>query len=216
MASIPLFPLGNAVFPAGVLRLRIFEVRYLNLIERCVADDTPFGVVPLLAGSEIRKPEGGEVLAQAGTLVRIEEKTTPMPGLLQITCSATQRFRLRDSEQGQYGLWHGTADLLDDDPVLPVPKRLQACANALGALIAQLQRSGTPAHLMPVIPPFRLDECGWVADRWAELLPLPMEEKAALLLSSDPLHRLALIHTALGDRQLLPPDDAEQDPLAGN
>ncbi len=212
MASIPLFPLGNAVFPAGVLRLRIFEVRYLSLIEHCAADGTPFGVVPLLAGSEVRTPEGGEVLAQAGTLVHIEEKTVPMPGLMQITCMATQRFRLRASEQGQYGLWHGEADLLADDPVLPVPQRLQGCANALGALIAQLQRSGTPPHLMPMAPPFRLDECGWVADRWAELLPLPMEEKAALLLSSDPLHRLALINTALADRQLLPPRDPPPDP----
>ena len=36
MATIPLFPLSNALFPAGVLHLRIFEVRYLDMIRRCI------------------------------------------------------------------------------------------------------------------------------------------------------------------------------------
>ncbi len=42
MATIPLFPLSNALFPAGVLHLRIFEVRYLDMIRRCIADGTEF------------------------------------------------------------------------------------------------------------------------------------------------------------------------------
>ena len=38
MATIPLFPQSNSLFPAGVLHLRIFEVRYLDMIRRCIAD----------------------------------------------------------------------------------------------------------------------------------------------------------------------------------
>ena len=64
MATIPLFPLSNALFPAGVLHLRIFEVRYLDMIRRCIADGSEFGVVGLLSGQEVRTPEGVETLAQ--------------------------------------------------------------------------------------------------------------------------------------------------------
>ncbi|MCH1998346.1 LON peptidase substrate-binding domain-containing protein, partial [Achromobacter xylosoxidans] len=78
MATIPLFPLSNALFPAGVLHLRIFEVRYLDMIRRCIADGTEFGVVALLAGNEVRSPEGQEVLADVGTLARIDAWDAPM------------------------------------------------------------------------------------------------------------------------------------------
>ncbi len=32
LESLPLFPLGTVLFPGGVLPLRIFEVRYLDMI----------------------------------------------------------------------------------------------------------------------------------------------------------------------------------------
>ncbi|ARP87231.1 LON peptidase substrate-binding domain-containing protein [Bordetella genomosp. 9] len=211
--TIPLFPLGNALFPDGIMHLRVFEVRYLDMIRKCIANGSSFGVVPLLAGREVRTPQGHEVLADAGTLARIVESSAPMPGLLQVVCLGTRRFRLLSAREGKYGLWQGEAEILDDDEPVPIPAPLQAGADALGALIADLQQRGTPPALMPLSPPFRLDECGWVADRWSELLPLSMAEKAELLLMPDPGQRLARIHEALAQRGLLPdpPDDA-QDP----
>ncbi|CAM3493613.1 Peptidase S16 [Bordetella sputigena] len=205
MAATPLFPLGNALFPDGVTHLRIFEVRYLDMIGKCIADGGSFGVVPLLEGREVRTPEGKEVLAGAGTLARIVEHSAPMPGLLQIVCTGTSRFRLLSAEQGRFGLWSGEIDILADDPPRPIPRELQPCANALGALIADLQRRGTPAALMPIAPPFRLDECGWVADRWGEILPLPPAIRQELLLATDPELRLAQVHELLDARGLLPP-----------
>ncbi|ARP80961.1 peptidase S16 [Bordetella genomosp. 8] len=205
MAAIPLFPLGNALFPDGVMHLRVFEVRYLDMIGKCIADGGGFGVVPLLEGREVRTPDGKEVLAAAGTLARIVESSAPMPGLLQIVCTGTSRFRLLSAEQGRFGLWSGEIEILADDPPRAIPRELQACANALGTLIADLQRRGTPAALMPIAPPFRLDECGWVADRWGEILPLPARTKQELLLTPDPELRLAQVHDLLDARDLLPP-----------
>jgi Lon protease-like protein len=211
MAMTPLFPLGNALFPDGVTHLRIFEVRYLDMIGKCIADGTPFGVVPLLEGREVRTPEGREVLAAAGTLARIVESSAPMPGLLQIVCAGTSRFRLLSAEQGKYGLWSGEIEILPDDEPREIAPGLQPAANALGALIADLQRRATPAALMPIARPFRLDECGWVANRWSEILPLPPAIRQELLLTTDPDARLARIHDLLGERGLLPrsPDDTE-------
>jgi len=197
MAEIPLFPLGNALFPGGVLRLRIFEVRYLDMIRRCIADGSEFGVVVLLAGGEVRTPQGGETLAQAGTMARIRQWQAPAPALLELVCEGTSRFRLASSHQGRYGLWLGEAEPLPDDPVVAPPAGLQPAADALGRLIAGMQREGVPEAAMPLAPPFRLDEAAWVADRWCELLPLAPAEKARLLALADPVERLRYVQDAL-------------------
>src|SRR5690554_3440979 len=89
---IPLFPLSTILFPAGVLTLRVFEVRYLDMIKKCIGDGTQFGVVGLLSGGEVRTPESNEVFASVGTMAQIVEWTAPMPALLHIRCTGTQRF----------------------------------------------------------------------------------------------------------------------------
>lgn len=120
-----------------------------------------------------------------------------MPALLQLRCIGTQRFRLLSSQLAKYGLWMGETEPIDDDPPLPVPAPLQPCADALGRLVAQWQQEGVPADQMPVAPPYRLDECAWVADRWCELLPLPAAEKVRLLALTDPRVRLEAVRIAL-------------------
>ncbi len=197
MSLIPLFPLSNALFPAGVVHLRIFEVRYLDMIRRSIAQGTEFGVVGLLAGSEVRSPEGVETLSPVGTMARVDAWEAPMPALLEIRCTGTSRFRLVSSEVAKYGLWMGEAEPIPDDPPAPVPAAMQASADALGRLVAQWQQDGVPADRMPLAPPFRLDDCGWVANRWCELLPLPPDDKATLLGLTDPVARLAAIQDVL-------------------
>lgn len=197
MALIPLFPLSNTLFPAGVLHLRIFEVRYLDMIRRCIADGSEFGVVGLLAGNEVRSPEGVETLSPVGTMARIDSWDSPMPALLEVRCLGTSRFRLISSEVAKYGLWMGQTEPIADDSPAPVPGAMQASADALGRLIAQWQQEGVPPERMLVAPPFRLDDCGWVADRWCELLPLPADDKARLLGLTDPVARLASIQDLL-------------------
>ncbi|UAN03957.1 MULTISPECIES: LON peptidase substrate-binding domain-containing protein [Achromobacter] len=197
MSLIPLFPLSNALFPDGVVQLRIFEVRYLDMIRRSIAENTEFGIVGLLAGSEVRSPEGEETLSPVGTMARVERWEAPMPALLEIRCRGGERFRLRSSEVAKYGLWMGEAEPIPDDPPTPVPAAMQPSADALGRLVAQWQRDGVPAERMPLAPPFRLDDCGWVANRWCELLPLPPDDKATLLALTDPVSRLAAIQDVL-------------------
>ena len=203
MDAIPLFPLGRALFPSGVLPLRIFEVRYLDMIKKCIASQTGFGVVQLVSGQEVRVPESTETFLRIGTLARIAEWQAPMPGLLQVRCVGTTRFRLESSERLKHGLWVGQAVALAGDQVVAIPDALQPSANALGKLIAGLQQQGVPPAEMPIGAPFRLDECGWVADRWSELLPMPPERTEHLLTMEDPVARLELIQSLLAARHLL-------------
>jgi Lon protease-like protein len=96
------------------------------------------------------------------------------------------------NERGAYGLWHARVSLLPSDIATDIPPDLQPIADELGALIAGAQKQGVEAQL-PISRPYRLDECGWVANQWATLLDLNTETKTALLAEDDPLARLTQI-----------------------
>ena len=55
LPALPLFPLSTVLFPQGTLNLRIFEVRYLDMIRKCERAGAPFGVVALKSGTEVRR-----------------------------------------------------------------------------------------------------------------------------------------------------------------
>ena len=203
MASIPLFPLNTILFPDGHLPLQVFEVRYLDLVKRCIARGEEFGVVPLLEGSETRVPDKHETLSDGGTMARILDWTAPLPGLLQISCIGTTRFQIKSAEQLKHGLWMAEVDEVAEDMVVPIPVEQQDVANALGALIRSLQKKQISTANMPLAPPYRLDEAGWVANRWCELLRLDLEEKQRLLLQENPVLRLELIQDVLSENGLL-------------
>lgn len=197
MTTVPLFPLSRALFPGGVLHLRIFEVRYLDMIQQCLDNNIEFGVVALTSGSEVRLPMTQETFIETGTLARINEAQTIMPGLMQIQCSGTHRFQLEKSTQKANGLWEAEISLLPTEQSITITDDLQACADALGKVIADLQRDGVPPEAMPISPPFMLSDTAWVANRWAELLPLPATQKALLLRENDPVQRLDLLREVL-------------------
>lgn len=203
MILIPLFPLNTVLYPDGHLPLQVFEVRYLDMIRRCIDDGSQFGVVPLLAGAEVRTPDMHELLAGAGSLARIEAWSAPVPGLLQVRCAGAARFRICNSERLRHGLWQAEVETLAPDQALPVPPDQQNVADALGALISRLQQENLGAAQMPLQPPFRLDECGWVANRWCELLTLDVEQKVRLLEQDSPVLRLELIQDLLYEHGLL-------------
>jgi Lon protease-like protein len=189
MERIPLFPLSHGVFPDGVLRLQIFEVRYLDLIRRCHREHTPFGVAWLAQGNEVAVPGQTPRLHAMGTLAHIEDLQTVQAALLRVRCVGGRRFKLGAIEAGPFGVWYGEVEYLPEDLPVPIPPELQPLANRLGKGIAQAQ-SDQLLDQLPLQAPYRLDECGWVANRWAELLPLTAEEKLALLAQADPLVRL--------------------------
>nr|WP_315250674.1 LON peptidase substrate-binding domain-containing protein [uncultured Duganella sp.] len=203
MPSIPLFPLKTILFPDGHLPLQVFEVRYLDLVKRCIAKGEEFGVVSLLDGSEIRVPDQHETLSGCGTMARILDWSAPLPGLLQISCIGTTRFQVKSAEQLKHGLWMAEVDEVAEDMVVPIPSEQQDVANALGALIRSLQKKQISTANMSLAPPYRLDEAGWVANRWCELLRLDLEEKQRLLLQENPVLRLELVQDVLSENGLL-------------
>ncbi len=199
--SLPLFPLGTVLFPGGLLPLRIFEVRYLDMIGKCRKADAPFGVVTLTSGAEVRKAGAeAERFAAVGTLAQIREFESPQSGLLQIECVGTQRFRIRTTELQKHGLWVAEVEAVPDDIALEIPDDLKHTATALRRLIDTLEErrhaQGESVRL-PIEAPYRLEDCGWVANRWCELVPMQAELRQRMMALDSPLMRLELVSDLL-------------------
>jgi Lon protease-like protein len=192
----PLFPLRSVLFPGGWLPLRIFEPRYLDMVQRCHAKGQAFGVVALTEGREVRQRDGSgfqrEAFHAVGTLARIERFEHEQPGLIQLRTRGTQRFRLRGSRCLSHGLWVGTPELLPQDVAVPVPEDLRSAARQLQDLLENWRERAGPEEL-PLQPPYAWDDAGWLANRWAELLPMPADERQRLMVMDNPLLRLELV-----------------------
>ena len=193
LTSLPLFPLSTVLFPGGSLALRVFEVRYLDMVRKCRHAGAPFGVVALTAGQEVRRAGAPEEQFQAqGTLAAIEELHTPQPGLITLRCRGTERFRITHQHLLPHGLWLADVQQLPGDPHVPVPADLRRVATMLAQVLAA-QHGGTGAAPTPE----QLQDCGWVANRWCELLPVPQELKQHLMTLDSPLVRLELVGDVL-------------------
>jgi uncharacterized protein len=204
--SLPLFPLGTVLFPDGMLPLRIFEMRYLNMIGKCHSTGAPFGVVTLTQGSEVRQPDPNspsgdgfahEAFHAIGTLATIAEFTMPQAGLMMIRCTGTQRFQINHSEQLKHGLWTANVTLIPPDMAVPIPPDLQHVAKALRQVLESLNTLQSTSEPAQVSPPHRLDDCAWVANRWCELLPMPSVTRQQMMALDNPLVRLELVSDVL-------------------
>jgi len=194
LTSLPLFPLNTVLFPGGTLALRVFEVRYLDMVRKCQAAAAPFGVVALTAGQEVRRAEApDEQFESTGTLAVMEQMQTPQPGLITLHCRGVERFRITRRSQLPHGLWVADVEQLPGDPCVPVPDDLQRTATMLAQVLAgQQARQGAPSQ-HPNPTPDQLQDCGWVANRWCELLPVPLPLKQHLMALDSPLVRLELV-----------------------
>lgn len=192
----PLFPLRSVLFPGGHLLLRIFEPRYLDMVQRCHARGEPFGVVVLTSGDEVRRREGegfqAETFHDVGTLARIEHFEHGQAGLIQIRSRGAQRFRVLQRRRMSHGLWVGKLEPLPDDPAVPVPDDLHQAARQLQDLLAGWAARAA-AEELPVQPPYQWEDAGWLANRWAELLPMPIGARQRLMAMDNPLLRLELV-----------------------
>jgi Lon protease-like protein len=178
--DLPLFPLRTVLFPGGLLPLRIFETRYVDMIGRCMREGGPFGVLLIVDGAE-----AGSVaqLAAVGSTARIVDFETLDDGLLGILCRGERRFRLLQRRTQADGLYVGQVRWLDDPPHTPLGDARRPLGNVLRKVIGEYGELAR--HLQP-----DFGDAGWVANRFAELLPLSRAAQQQLLEIDDPAARL--------------------------
>ena len=187
--KIPLFPLSHGLFPDGLLSLQIFEVRYLDLIKRCQQQGLPVGVVWLKSGSEVQVPGEVPLLHAYGCVAHIRNFRQVQANFYLVTCQGGARFELHDTQPGPFGVWQGEVTYLPNDPEVELPVSLQHHANRIGKVIASAQQQGQ-SHKLPILQPYLLDQCGWIANRYAEAMDIDVEKKIELLCELDPLNRM--------------------------
>lgn len=196
--ALPLFPLQTVLFPGGLLGLKVFEARYVDMVTRCLREQSAFGVICLRQGAEAGR--GPVALEPVGTLARIDSLDSEQPGILQLRCRGGSRFVI-DGEPVQQadGLWTAPAVPVEDDPAeLPAPE-MQGTVRALAQAIANLRAQGQ----MPFLEPFRLDDAGWVANRWCEILPVSLAAKQKLMALESPSLRLKIVDEYLRGQQVV-------------
>jgi len=189
VTELPLFPLQTVLFPGGLLSLKVFEARYLDLATTCLRERRPFGVVALRRGQEVRRGDEAVVLEDIGVVAEILDLDGAQPGILQLRCRGLQRFRIERTRQQADGLWIGEVELLpDDEAVAPAEATLET-VRGLANAIASLKGKGVE----PFEQPYHFESAGWVANRWCEILPIPLAAKQRLMELPDALVRLGLV-----------------------
>jgi Lon protease-like protein len=199
--KIPLFPLGTVLFPDGVIALKIFEVRYLDMIKQCLREKTEFGVVSIITLLDADEEQPSSSFSKIGTLAQIEDFDPVQPALYMTKSFGTQRFKLLSSTQESNGLWIGEIELLENDPITPIPEEHQKVSKLLDEIILVIQNENLLDEA-PFKKPFKVDDCGWVSNRLAELLPISLAQKNHLLAQTNPRIRLDLIVELIEDGDL--------------
>ena len=187
--ELALFPLQTVLFPDGLLSLKIFEARYLDLIATCLREGSHFGVVGLKRGAEVRRPDRPVEFESIGTRALLLDVDSAQPGILLARCRGGERFTVRSSRQQTDGLWLATVTPVDADPPMSPTPALASAVRGLRDAIAALQAQGTD----PFLVPHRFEDAGWVANRWCELLPIPQSARQKLMELPDPLARLEIV-----------------------
>jgi Lon protease-like protein len=212
---VALFPLSTVLFPQGVLPLRVFEARYLDMVRDCMREGTLFGVC-LITDARASEVSRTTALADVGCLARIDAWDMKQLGLLHIRAVGQQRFRRLGIEAQADGLLLGDVELIDPDDDAPVPPEHRPCVDLLSRILDDLRgqqeersRSGDAQDLsdalsrLPFAEPFHLESSAWVSNRLCEVLPVPLKAKQRLMELTDAPTRLQIVHTYLKQHSVL-------------
>ncbi len=191
--SLPLFPLNTVLFPGGLLPLRVFEARYMDMTRECMKTEQPFGVCLIRNGTEIGAPATPELV---GTLAAITEWDMRELGLLQLRTLGGQRFRILETAVAAQGLLRARVELIADEEDAALPEQYTALADLLRLVIAD--KSGAV-----FAEPYALESSLWVGHRVCEILPVPLAAKQKLLELDGALTRLQILYRYLEQRGLV-------------
>lgn len=191
--DIPLFPLSAVLFPGGVLSLKVFEQRYLDMAAACMKAGTPFGVCLIVSGKEVGETA---VPHRVGTLAHVISGDMPQLGILMLETRGGRRFRIVSQVTQPDGLLRAQVELLDE----PVRQNVPAAQQGLLPLLQKIAGDLGPEK-MP--EPHAFDDAAWVGYRLTEIVPVQALAKQKLLELQDPLSRLEILHTYLAQRKLV-------------
>jgi Lon protease-like protein len=193
LEKLPIFPLNTVLFPGGILMLKIFEPRYMDMSKVCLRDNKPFGVCLIKEGSEVGTPAVPE---EIGCTASIAEWDMQQLGVLHFKTEGRQRFRILSREVAKDGLISAEVIMLDAEPEVPVSADLHQCATVLKLIMEKIGEEHFPS-------PLKLADATWVGYRLAEVLPLKLAAKQKMLEINNSIVRLQVLHKYLIQQGLI-------------
>ena len=191
--ELPLFPLSGIVMPEGLMPLRLFERRYIDMVTGCLRNGTGFGVCLIRDGREAGRPAEPYPL---GTQVEIVDFDQGADGLLNIVAKGVREFRLLTYAPNDSQLLIGEVEPREPGPATPMEPDFETLARKLDLILRYVEPD-------IAYPDRRLDDADWVCHRLLELLPLTPPAKFELLQmesNRERLETLAGLQIEIADR----------------
>ena len=176
--DLPIFPLRTILFPDSKLPLRIFEPRYIDMVSRSMREDSEFGII---LSRESTDPKMFETY-DTGTLAKIIDWDQGGDGLLGITTLGTQKFRLKELNKQEDGLNIGSIERIEKEGDYKPLKEFTHLVELLEAILEDVNIYDEKEK--------NFDSASWISYRFAEILPLRLEDKQKCLEIDDPIIRL--------------------------
>lgn len=191
--KIPLFPLKAVLFPGGVLGLKVFETRYLDMATTCLREKSPFGICLL---AEAGASDAPVKTHPVGTLASIRDADMDQAGILLLNVQGGRRFRILDTTTQSDGLLRARVEFIADAATVQLPPERRRLLPLLLHIVADLGPEKIPE-------PHCFDNAEWVGYRLTETLPIQNLAKQKILELEDPLVRLEILEKYLDQRKLL-------------
>ena len=194
---LALFPLKTVLFPGGLLPIKVFEQRYIDLAKACLKEGRPFGVCLITQGEEVAAAgDAAPEIANVGTLARIVDWDVPQLGILHLATRGESRFQVRSQSLAPAGLVTAEVSPLANEPAVKLAETYQPLASLLELIAARVGPQNFPAER-------DYADASWVGYRLAELLPLPLSIKQSMLEINDAGVRLQVLQKFLHQQGLL-------------
>jgi Lon protease-like protein len=152
--ELPLFPVNTVLFPGQALSLHIFEERYKLMINRCLENDQPVGIVLIREGEEVGEPATPH---DVGTLAAILETDRHETGEIDIIAVGQERFVIHQLLQERPYIVGQVEPLLPKGEDTPrslalsmraselLPKYVRVLAQATGTLVQVVNAPEEPS-----------------------------------------------------------------------
>lgn len=199
MRTLPMFPLGTPLLPGAPLALRIFEPRYVALVEDIVAGrvEPKFGVVLIARGSEVG---GTDERTNVGTIAHLVELGELPGNRFGMRCVGGERIRVErwlpddPYPTADIRTWPDQLDGTTDDS--PIREQLVELYGLATQLAKRQGRNAPTADPLAGLPAAATPRSYALAYRAG----LSEADLQSVLTAPGPVARLAVLATALEDR----------------
>jgi len=203
-AWLPLFPLKTVLFPDGVLPLKVFETRYIDMLRECMKQEAPFGVVLIKSGQEAGVAAEPETVA---SLANITDWAMQNLGVMMLRTRGGERFRIIETRVLPDQRLEARVEMIAADQAIAVSDIHVSCAKTLKLVIADIDAKGYAEQgddfISPFSQPMQLDSAAWVANRGVGILALPLKAAPNLPELDDEQSRPSLVHQYLQQHNIL-------------